>query len=156
MGSAQPGAASQGHEGMAMGGAARGGTQPGHEGMAMGSAQPGAASQGHEGMAMGGEAQARPADAQALSAQPGQPAATLGRDPLDAPASTSVAEAQRAATLAVGMAGHGHGGHGGTYRHLDAGRGPAPTGEPPRQPAAEAPPDPHQDHEQPPEPPGAV
>ncbi len=61
---------------------------------------------------------------------PGQPASTLRPDPIDAPAATSVADAQRSADLAAGMAG-GHGGHGdhgghgtGSYRHVDAGRGP--------------------------------
>ncbi len=54
---------------------------------------------------------------------PGQPAATLRPDPLDAPAASSVADAQRAAALAQEMAGDGHGGHGaGTYRQIDAGR----------------------------------
>jgi hypothetical protein len=60
---------------------------------------------------------------------PGAPAATLAPDPLDAPASTSLIEAQRSAAMAREMGGvgvhGGHGGHGGTgtYRHLDAGRG---------------------------------
>jgi hypothetical protein len=54
---------------------------------------------------------------------PGQPAATLRPDPLDAPAATSVAEAQGAAAMAREMAGHaGHGA--GAYRQVDAGRGP--------------------------------
>lgn len=65
--------------------------------------------------------------------QSGQPAKTLSPDPLDAPAGTSVMDAQRSAEMAEGMAGggghdshHGHGGHGGTgtYRHVDVGRGP--------------------------------
>ena len=56
---------------------------------------------------------------------PGQPASTLRPNALDAPATTSVTDAQRSADMAEGMAG-GHGGHGGTgtYRHVDAGRGP--------------------------------
>jgi hypothetical protein len=57
---------------------------------------------------------------------PGQPAATLRPDDLDAPAATSLIDAQRAAEKAREMAGGGgHGGHGaGTYRQRDAGRGP--------------------------------
>ena len=60
---------------------------------------------------------------------PGQPAATLRPDALDAPAATSVADAQRSAEMAEEMSGGGgHGGHGGhgvgTYRQVDAGRGP--------------------------------
>lgn len=56
---------------------------------------------------------------------PGQPAQTLRPDPLDAPAATSVLDAQRSAEMAQGMAGGGHGSHGvGTYRQVDAGRGP--------------------------------
>jgi hypothetical protein len=85
-----------------------------------------------------------PEEPRALAAAPGQPAATLSADPLDAPAATSVAEARRAAALAIEMAGQGHGGHGGTYRHLDAGRGPESA------PEAD---DPHAVH---PEPPGDV
>lgn len=60
---------------------------------------------------------------------PGQPAKTLSPDPLDAPAATSVADAQRSAEMAEEMSGGGgHGGHGGhgtgTYRQTDAGREP--------------------------------
>jgi hypothetical protein len=55
-----------------------------------------------------------------------QPAKTLQPDALDAPAATSVVEAQRSAEMSRAMAG-GHGGHGGhgvrRYRHVDAGRG---------------------------------
>lgn len=59
-----------------------------------------------------------------------QPAATLRPDALDAPAATSVADAQRSAEMAEemkGASGHeGHGDHGGhsegAYVHLDAGR----------------------------------
>lgn len=55
---------------------------------------------------------------------PAQPASILKPDPLDAPAATSVADAQRSEEMNQG--GHGgHGGHGsGDYRHVDAGRGP--------------------------------
>ncbi len=67
---------------------------------------------------------------------PGQPARTLTSDPLDAPAASSVLDARRSAEMAAEMSGgmSGHGGHeghegheghgGGTYRQLDAGRGP--------------------------------
>lgn len=61
----------------------------------------------------------------------GQPAATLRPDALDAPAATSVTDAQRSAEMAEEMTGGDHGGHGGhgghgagTYTHVDAGRGP--------------------------------
>ena len=61
---------------------------------------------------------------------PGQPAKTLNPDELDAPAATSVADAQRSAEIAEEMTGttsagghEGHAGHGGgTYVHVDAGR----------------------------------
>lgn len=57
---------------------------------------------------------------------PGQPAKTLSPDALDAPAPTSVLDAQRSAEMAGGHGGHGdHGAHGvAGYRHVDAGRGP--------------------------------
>lgn len=57
---------------------------------------------------------------------PAQPAGILQPDPLDAPAATSVVDAQRSAEMNPAMSGHGgHGGPGaGTYRHVDAGRGP--------------------------------
>jgi hypothetical protein len=82
---------------------------------------------------------------------PGQPAKTLSPDPLDAPAATSVADAQRSAEMAEEMSGgggpgghggdgghEGHEGHGaGTYRQVDAGRGTeAPGHEPHRHGAA--------------------
>lgn len=66
--------------------------------------------------------------------QPGQPARTLRPDALDAPAATSVLDAQRSAEMAAEMTGGGHGDHGGhgghgghgtgPYSHVDAGRGP--------------------------------
>jgi Heavy metal binding domain len=64
-----------------------------------------------------------------VAVPPGQPAATLRPDALDAPAATSVTDARRSAEMAEEMSGGGgHGGHGGhgagTYRHVDAGRGP--------------------------------
>ena len=56
------------------------------------------------------------------------PAKTLRPGLLDAPAATSVEDAQRSAEMAAAMTGDGHGGHGGhgsgTYRHVDVGRGP--------------------------------
>jgi hypothetical protein len=71
---------------------------------------------------------------------PEQPAKTLQPDALDAPAATSVVDAQRSAEMARGMAG-GHGGHGGhgvgRYRHVDAGRGPEAYQEADEPPAAE-------------------
>jgi hypothetical protein len=60
-----------------------------------------------------------------VAVPPGQPAATLRPDPLDAPAATSLAAAQSSAAMAQEMAGGGHGGHSaGNYRQVDAGRGP--------------------------------
>ena len=79
-----------------------------------------------------------------VAVSPGQPAKTLSPDPLDAPAATSVQDAQRSAEMAEEMSGggghEGHGGHGGhgttgTYRQTDAGRGPeAHEGSEPRTP----------------------
>ena len=51
---------------------------------------------------------------------PEQPENILRPDPLDAPAATSVLDAQRSAERSGGHAGHGSG----SYRHVDAGRGP--------------------------------
>lgn len=62
----------------------------------------------------------------------GNPAAILVPDPLDAPAVTSVLDAQLAAEMSGGGS---HGNHGGTYSHVDAGRD------------ANAP-DPHRQHSQ--------
>jgi hypothetical protein len=112
---------------------------PGHAGhatMAPQAPAPGAGHAGHSPSAGG-----MPLDTSAPS--PGQPARTLSPSPLDAPAATSVLDAQRSAEMAGGMAGmEGHGGHGeGTYRHVDAGRGPeAYEGSEPQTPGAE----PHQ------------
>ena len=65
----------------------------------------------------------------ALSAAPGAPAAVLAPDPIDAPAVTSVAEAQRGAGSEVAI-GDEHGTHGGSgYRQRDAGA--RPTASPP-------------------------
>jgi hypothetical protein len=62
--------------------------------------------------------------AKAAVAGPGQPAATLEPDPLDAPAATSQMDAKRSAEMAASMGSGGHGmSHGtGSYRQLDAGR----------------------------------
>jgi hypothetical protein len=60
-----------------------------------------------------------------VAVPPEQPAKTLQPDALDAPAASSVLDAQRSAEMAQGMAGEGHSGHGGgTYRHVDVGREP--------------------------------
>ena len=53
-----------------------------------------------------------------------RPAETLRPDALDAPAATSLAEAERAAALAKEMAGHHGMSHGTPYRQQDAGREP--------------------------------
>ena len=83
-------------------------------------------------------------------ATPGQPAATLDADALDAPAPTSVKDARRAAEAAVS----GHAMSHGTYRQVDAGRedvpitspvGAARRGSAPVAPAA----DPHAGHAMP-------
>jgi hypothetical protein len=67
----------------------------------------------------------------AASAEPGQPAATLRADELDAPAGTSLRDAERAAAMSKEMAGRHGMGHGTPYRHLDAGReGASPTPKP--------------------------
>jgi hypothetical protein len=81
-----------------------------------------------------------------VAVPPGQPAATLRPDALDAPAATSVTDAQRSGEIAAEMTGGGHGGHrghgghgghgGGMYTHVDAGRAPE-AGAEPRAPAAE-------------------
>ena len=78
----------------------------------------------HSGMAM--ESMDTSAEPKAVSASSGQPAMTLRPDALDAPAPTSEADAQRSAEMSEEMKGMGGmGGHGmGTYRQVDAGRGP--------------------------------
>jgi hypothetical protein len=103
----------------------------------------------HSGMAMGVDH----SEPVSVAASSGQPAATLNPDALDAPAATSVADAQRSAAMAEEMKDMGgHGGHGsGTYRQIDAGRGPgAYEGSEKQTPGAE----PH--HHDPPPPPGQV
>jgi hypothetical protein len=56
------------------------------------------------------------------AATPGQPAATLSVDALDAPAPTSVEDARRAGEVAAA----GHAMSHGTYRQVDAGREDVP------------------------------
>lgn len=87
------------------------------------------ASGGHAGHAPSpGDMAPNVAVAVPATVSPGQPAATLRPDALDAPAATSVVDAQRSAEMAEEMRGGSHGGHGshggGTYRQIDAGRGP--------------------------------
>jgi hypothetical protein len=90
-----------------------------------GAQPPGAGHEGHS-PSQGGTPSVASAPAP-VAVPPEQPARTLRPDPLDAPAATSVVDAQRSAEMAREMEG-GHGGHGGhgstTYRHVDAGRGP--------------------------------
>ena len=84
------------------------------------------------------------------AATPGQPAATLDTDALDAPAPTSVEDARRAREAAAA----GHAMAHGTYRQVDAGREDVPITSPvganrrgsaPAAPAA----DPHAGHAMP-------
>lgn len=98
---------------------------------ATGTQPPAAGHEGHAGHApaAGAMPSAPPAPAP-VAVPPEQPAKTLRPDALDAPAATSVLDAQRSAEMAGEMAG-GHGGHGSTtYRHVDAGRGPEAYQEP--------------------------
>jgi hypothetical protein len=128
----------KGHSGMAMEGM-------NHSGMAMeGKSHSGMDMEGmdHSGMSMGGKnpSSGPPAVAAPLTASPGQPARTLTSDPLDAPAASSVLDAQRSAAMAQEMSGgmsgmEGHGG--GTYRQLDAGRDPGAHGQAPPPPGQE-------------------
>ena len=70
-----------------------------------------------------------------VSAESGQPSATLRADPLDEPPATSIRDAARSAAMATEMSGDSHAMSHGTYRHVDAGRDiPAPQ------------PSPHQEH----------
>ncbi|MES1241087.1 MAG: heavy metal-binding domain-containing protein [Acidobacteriota bacterium] len=102
---------------------------PGHDHAAVQPATPG---QDHAGHSASGETPLRP-----LADLPEQPASILRPDPVDAPAATSVRDAQRAEEMNQAMSG-AHGGHGaGTYRHVDAGRGPeAYEGSEPQTPGA--------------------
>ena len=108
------------------------------------------AAQGHDGHnqpapqpAAPGHAHAGHAASSPVAELPAEPASILRPDTLDAPAATSVADAQRSAEMnqAMSGAGGGHGGHGShgaaTYRHVDAGRGPdAHEGSEPQTPGA--------------------
>ena len=122
-------------------------------------------SAGHAGHSMPGAVPSGTTAPEPVAPSAGQPARTLSPDPLDAPAPTSVQEAQRSAEMAQGMAGGGHGGHGmGTYRQTDAGRGPGahegseketPGAEPHQHdPATPPPPGPEEEHSH--EPPSAA
>lgn len=97
--------------------------QPGHAGHVTTSqpqAQP-APTDAHAGHTM----TTQPAAPPALSAQAvrGQAGSTLQTDPLDAPAATSVSDANRARAMADEMATGGHAMHGTTrYQQVDAGR----------------------------------
>jgi hypothetical protein len=117
------GQGSMDHSGMAMGGMDHSGkAKPmDHSGMAMGGMDHSgkAKPMDHSGMDMGGAAPS--AEPVAVAASSGQPAMTLRPDPLDAPSATSVVDAQRSAAMAGEMSG-GH--EMGTYRQIDAGRGP--------------------------------
>ena len=106
-GHSQP--ASQGHEGHNAPA-----TQPAAPGHGHAAAQPAAPGQDHSGHA----------PSSPVAELPAEPASILRPDTLDAPAATSVADAQRSEEMSQSMSG-GHGGHGtSTYRHVDAGRGP--------------------------------
>jgi hypothetical protein len=72
----------------------------------------------------------------------GTPGETLRPDAFDAPAATSVREAERAAAAAAS----GHVMRHGTYRHLDAGREEAPVPDPHAGHVMPAAPDPHAGH----------
>lgn len=99
-----------------------------------------------------GHSSGTPSTRAPVAALPTQPAGILRPDALDLPAATSVLDAQRSEEMNREMSGgagedggHGdHGGHGaGTYRQIDAGRGPgAYEGSEPQTPRA----DPHQGH----------
>ena len=89
----------------------------GHAGHGPPPAQAPAGPSGHAGhSAHAGGTPARPP----VPELPEQPENILRPDPLDAPAATSVLDAQRSAEMSGGHAGHGSG----SYRHVDAGRGP--------------------------------
>jgi hypothetical protein len=113
-------------------------TGAGHEGHAGHGAPPAQAPADHSGHA-GHSAPAGGTPSAPVAELPAQPASILQSDPLDAPAATSVVDAQRSAEMNQAMSGaEGHGGHGaGTYRHVDAGRGPgAHEGSEPQTPGA--------------------
>lgn len=91
----------------------------GHAGHAGHGAPPAQAPADHSGHA-GHSAPAGGSPSATAPELPEQPASILRPDPVDAPAATSVLDAQRAAEMSGEHAGHGTG----TYRHVDAGRGP--------------------------------
>jgi hypothetical protein len=137
-GHAAPGHA--GHEAHGAAGAQpQGGEHAGHGTMpsqapVAGAQQPESGHAGHAGHSASGGSMTPAAAAPApVAVPPEQPAQTLRPDPLDAPAATSVLDAQRSAEMAGEMTG-GHGGHGGhgagTYRHVDVGRSQPPAAEP--------------------------
>lgn len=108
-----------GHAGMEM--PAQGKTaMPGHAGMEM-PAQGKTGMPGHAGMQMPGSAPLEPL-AKSAVAGPGQPAATLEPDPLDAPAATSQRDAKRSSEMAASMGSGGMTHDMGSYHQLDAGR----------------------------------
>jgi hypothetical protein len=109
-------AAAAGHAGMEMQGQGKTG-MAGHAGMEM-------PAQGKTGMAGHGVAGSAPPEplAKAAVARPGQPAATLEPDPLDAPAATSQRDAKRSAEMAAQMGSGGMTHDMGSYSQLDAGR----------------------------------
>ncbi|MDL2718934.1 MAG: hypothetical protein PT977_14390, partial [Acidobacteriota bacterium] len=85
---------------------------------------------GMAGMAMGDPATAAIVAERSAAATPGKPAAILSSDPLDAPATTAVEDAQRSKQMNEGMAsGDGMTMSPGNYVQKDAGRPQAtPTG----------------------------
>jgi len=119
------------------------GQHGGHGAAVQGTGAGGAPAGAHAGHAPGAAAPSQPATPSPVPVAAGEPARTLRPDPVDAPAATSLGEAQRSAAITGEMAGEGHGAHGGTYRQLDAGRGPAATPPPPQEH------DEHEGHEPP-------
>jgi hypothetical protein len=128
-----------GHSGHAMAGSMTSGSSP-HAGMQHGTPAPRpggsqAPASGAAGHAGHGVTQQPPAGttgspppaplAKSAVAGPGQPAATLEPDSLDAPTLTSQIDAKRAAETAA-QGGHGMAHGTGSYRQLDAGRESAP------------------------------
>lgn len=103
-----------------------------HSGHGRGTASPGTrrpearGTTGHAGhLPLPGGVTQAPAAPTPEAPSPGQPAETLRPDALDAPAASSLLDAQRSAEMAQGMASEGHSSHGGgMYRHVDVGREP--------------------------------
>jgi hypothetical protein len=92
----------------------------------------------------------------AATAAPGEPAATLRPDPIDAPAATAITDSARSAAMAAEMASGAHAMQHGSYVQTDAGRD---DGAPTRPPASghgahpgSTTPDPHLMHEPSPRP----